>query len=75
MAYTLPTRFFPTSPGKAAFGVIKPVQNAGDYILNKKAKNTYCNISLCRPQNKVVNQSDLTLLRKSNFLYKVKSIS
>jgi len=69
MAYTLPTRFFPTTPGRCAFGVIKPAQNAGDYILNKKAKNTYCNISLCRPQNKVVNQSDLTLLRKSNFLY------
>jgi hypothetical protein len=69
MANTLPTRFFPTTPGRKAFGVNKPVQNAGDYILNKKTKNAYCNISLCRPQNKVVNQSDLLALRKSNYLY------
>ena len=69
MSYTLPTRFFPTTPGRKAFGVNKQVQNSGDYILNKKTKNTYCNISLCRPQNKVVNQSDLLLLRKSNYLY------
>jgi hypothetical protein len=69
MALSLPTRFFPTSPGRAAFGVIKPVQNAGDYILNKKAKNTYCNVSLYKPANKVVKQSDLILLRKSNYLY------
>jgi hypothetical protein len=69
MAYTLPTRFFPTTPGRKAFGVTIPVQNAGEYILNKKTKNTYCNISLCRPQNKVVNQSDLLLLRRSNYLY------
>ena len=69
MAHTLPTRFFPTVPGRKAFGVNKPVQNAGEYILNKKTKNVYCNISLCRPQNKVKNQSDLILLRKSNYLY------
>ena len=69
MANTLPTRFFPTTPGRKAFGVTIPVQNAGEYITNKKAKNTYCNISLCRPQNKVVNQSDLILLRRSNYLY------
>jgi len=69
MANTLPTRFFPTTPGRKAFGVNIPVQNAGEYILNKKTKNVYCNISLCRPQNKVKNQSDLVLLRKSNYLY------
>jgi hypothetical protein len=69
MAFTLPTRFFPTTPGKGAFGETKPVINGGDYILNKKAKNAYCNISLCRPANIVVKQSDLLLLRKSNYLY------
>jgi len=69
MALTLPTRFFPTTPGRAAFGVNKPVLNAGDYVLNKKAKNTYCNISVCKPANILVNQSDLLLLKKSNYLY------
>ena len=69
MAYSLPTRFFPTYQGRPTFGENKPVQNGGDYILNKKAKNTYCNISLCKPANNVVNQSDLLLLKKSNYLY------
>jgi hypothetical protein len=69
MAFPLPTRFFPTTPGRKAFGVTIPVQNAGDYITNKKAKNTYCNITLCKPKNSVKNQSDLLLLRRSNFLY------
>ena len=69
MAYTLPTRFFPTIPGRGAFGETKPAINGGDYILNKKAKNTYCNITLCKPANIVVKQSDLLLLRKSNYLY------
>jgi hypothetical protein len=68
MAFPLPTRFFPTTPGRKAFGVTIPVQNAGDYITNKKAKNTYCNTSLCKSQNKVVKQSDLLLLRKANYL-------
>lgn len=69
MAFPLPTRFFPTTPGRKAFGVTIPVQNAGDYIANKKAKNTYCNSTLCKPKNSVKNQSDLLLLRRSNFLY------
>lgn len=70
MSYTLPTRLFPTSPGKAAFGSLKTGQTAGDYISNKKAKNTYCNISLCRPYNKVTKQSDLLLLNQANYLYR-----
>lgn len=69
MAYTLPTRFFPTYPGRAAFGTNKAIQNAGEYILNKKTKNTYCNISLCKPANNVVNQSDLLFLKKSNLIF------
>jgi hypothetical protein len=70
MSYTLPTRFFPTNTGKAAFGSLKTGQTAGDYISNKKAKNTYCNINFCRPYNKVSNQSDLILLNKANYLYR-----
>jgi hypothetical protein len=70
MTYTLPTRLFPTNPGKAAFGSLKTGLSAGDYISNKKAKNTYCNISLCRPSNKITKQSDLLLLNKANYLYR-----
>jgi len=70
MSYTLPTRLFSTNPGKAAFGSLQTGQSAGDYISNKKAKNTYCNISLCRPYNKITKQSDLIMLKKSNYLYR-----
>jgi len=66
---SLPTRLFPTSSGRSAFGVNTAVQNAGDYIANKKAKRSHCNISLCKPANKLANQSDLLLLRKSNYLF------
>lgn len=69
MALTLPTRFFPTYPGRGAFGRNVPVQNSGEHILNKKAKKIYCNSSLCKPANKVENQGDLLLLKKSNLLY------
>jgi len=70
MSYNLPTRIFPTIPGKAAFGSLQTVQNAGDYISNKKAKNLYCNISLCRPSNRITKQSDLLTLRRANYLYR-----
>lgn len=66
---SLSSRLFSTYPAKPAFGVNLAVQNAGDYILQKKAKRSYCNISLCKQLNNVKSQSDLLLLRKSNYLY------
>lgn len=66
---SLSLRLFPTYPANPAFGVNLAVQNAGDYILQKKAKRSYCNISLCKQLNNVKSQSDLLLLRKSNYLY------
>jgi hypothetical protein len=66
---SLPVRLFPTPPARSAFGVNNAVQNAGDYILNKTSKRSFCNISLCKPANNVDTQSDLLKLRKSNYLY------
>jgi len=66
---SLSRRLFPTYPGRSAFGVNIPAQNAGDYILQKKSKTSYCNISLCKQQNNIKSQSDLLNLRKSNYLY------
>ena len=63
------TRLFSTYPAQPTFGVSLAVQNAGDYILQKKTKRSYCNISLCKQMNKVSSQSELLLLRKSNYLY------
>jgi hypothetical protein len=70
MTYTLPIRIFSTIPGKGAFGSLKTIQTAGDYISNKKAKKIFCNTSLCRPYNKVTKQSDLMMLRKVNNMYR-----
>ena len=65
---SLPIRLFQTTyPARSAFGVNNAVQNAGDYILQKKAKRSYCNTSLCKPSNNVKTQGDLLLLRKSNY--------
>jgi hypothetical protein len=66
---SLSLRLFPTYPAKPAFGVNVAVQNAGDYLSQKKAKRSYCNISLCRQMNSVKSQSDLLTLKKSNYLY------
>jgi hypothetical protein len=61
---SLPIRLFQTTyPARSAFGVNNAVQNAGDFILQKKAKRSYCKAS-----NNVKTQSDLLLLRKSNYL-------
>lgn len=64
----LSLRLFPTYPAKPAFGANVAVQNAGDYILQKKAKRSFCNISLCKQLNNVKTQSDLLSLKKANYL-------
>lgn len=66
---SLSLRLFPTYPARPTFGVNVGVQNAGDYILQKKAKRSYCNVSLCKPINNVKSQSDLLTLNKSNYLF------
>lgn len=63
----LSLRLFPTYPAKPTFGVNNAVQNAGDYILQKKIKRSFCNISLCKPLNNVKTQSDLLSLNKANY--------
>lgn len=66
---SLSLRLFPTYPARPTFGVIVAVQNAGDYVLQKKAKRSFCNISLCKQMNNVKSQSDLLTLKNSNYLY------
>jgi len=53
--------------GKETFGQFTQVQNASNYISNKKAKNTYCRQNPCLP-NTVSNQGDYLLLKKANYL-------
>jgi hypothetical protein len=61
------SRPFAQNSGKRTFGNFFENQTAGDYILNKKAKTTFCNPNICPiTSNKTVqNESDLLLLKKS----------
>ena len=65
----LSRRLFPTYPGRAAFGENIKVQNAGDYLQKKRLKNSYCNISICKPLNNIKTQGQLLELKKVNYFY------
>ena len=56
-----------SNSGRSAFGNFKESHEAGDYILNKKAKTTFCKPNLCI--NKVNTQGNLNLFKKSNRLF------
>jgi hypothetical protein len=64
------SRAFTGNSGKSSFGTFIESQTAGDYILNKKAKVTYCNPILCPiPTIKNVDsEGNLLLKRKSEYL-------
>jgi hypothetical protein len=59
---------FKTNNGVTTFGVFKEPQSSGDYILNKKAKTVYCNPNICIPIKNVGSQSNLNMLKLSNYL-------
>jgi hypothetical protein len=54
--------------GNKSFGTFKTILDAGDYINNKKAKNTFCNSNRCIPGRAVNTQNNLLLLKHSNYL-------
>ena len=51
-----------------AFGANKEANNAGDYILRKKARATFCKSSTCPPRYYFNTQGDLNLLRTAKYL-------
>jgi hypothetical protein len=55
--------------GKNTFGVLKESQEAGEYILNKKASTSFCSPNVCVPSRIVTTQSNRLLLRKANKIY------
>jgi len=63
------SRPFKPYMGKNTFGVFKESQDAGQYILNKKATTTFCSPNVCVPSRIVLNQSNRLLLRKANKIY------
>ena len=58
-------KFIPARPTFAAFF---ESNDAGAYILNKKAKATFCAANNCTTNTKVKSQGNLLLLKKSNYL-------
>jgi hypothetical protein len=59
---------FKTSSGRPAFGVFNEPLEASEYIYNKKAKTTFCKANVCVPSRKVITESNLLLLKRSNYL-------
>ena len=53
---------------KAAFGSNKGTNEAGDYILKKKARATYCTSSRCPPRYNLNTQGELNLLRTAKYI-------
>ena len=65
----MPSRPFKPYTGKNTFGVVKEPQEAGEYILNKKATSSFCIPNVCIPSKKAGNQSNMLLLRNANNIY------
>jgi hypothetical protein len=56
------------SSANRTFGRFKEPDDAGSYILKKKAKATFCGANNCTPSTTVNTQGNLLLLRNSNAL-------
>ena len=59
---------FKNIPARPTFGVFYESADAGDYIYNKKAKATFCAANVCTNSSQVGSQSNLLLLKRSNYL-------
>ena len=59
---------FKSCYGKSAFCKVKEPIDGGEYIINKKAKNTYCSPNICHPNKNVNSESNLLMLKKANTL-------
>jgi hypothetical protein len=63
------SRPFKPYMGKNTFGVLKESQEAGEYVLNKKALASFCPPKICIPSRTITNQSNRLLLRQANRNY------
>lgn len=63
------SRPFKPYMGKNTFGVLKESQEAGQYVLNKKALANFCPPKICVPSRTVETQSNRLLLRETNRIY------
>ena len=59
---------FKTPSANKMFGQFKEPDDAGNYVLNKKAQTVFCGANQCTPSITVNTQGNLILLKKSNHL-------
>ena len=59
---------FKNYSGKPTFGSNKEPNNAGDYILKKKARATFCTSASCPKIYNLNTQGDLNLLKTAKYL-------
>jgi hypothetical protein len=64
----MPIHQFVKSAPTRTFGQFKEPDDAGSYILKKKAKTTFCGANMCTPSITVNTQGNLLLLKNSNAL-------
>ena len=67
------SRPFKSYSGKSAFGQLNEPLDGGEYILNKKAKYTYCSPNICHP-NKNIGDITYFVNRKINITNKLKEM-
>jgi hypothetical protein len=59
---------FKNYSAKPSFGSNKESNDAGDYILRKKARATFCTSASCPPRYNFNTQGELNLLRTAKYL-------
>ena len=59
---------FNTSSAKPTFGVYKEPIDAGQYVLYKKSRSTFCNSGACPGTPKVNSQGNMRLLNTAQLL-------
>ena len=62
------SRPFAKYPAKPTFAQLKDTLDASEYILNKKAKSTFCKPDICHPNKNIYSQSNYLLLKQANNL-------
>ena len=62
------SRPFSNYSAKPTFGEVNEPLNAGQYIISKKIKYSFCSPNICHPNKNVNSQSNLLLLRQANTL-------
>ena len=62
------SRPFTPYSAKPTFAQVKEPLDAGEYILSKKTKYSFCNPNICHPNKNVNSSSNLLLLRTANSL-------